>query len=206
MLTTLKRNNLPKRESHLVRKEQIAEAALSIIGADGIKGLTTATIAKEVGISESSLYRHFKNKEEIIKSVIDLVSQVMMNNYQSAQKEPISSLEKIERFFYNNTAYFEQHRGFVRIMFSSEIVFTKELKQYMSEKIAAYIAVLSGLLDEGKADGSVKADIDSASMAVMFIGMHQLNNLRRLLSGFDYPFKDEALRLWSSFKNIVAVK
>ena len=41
-----------------------------IIGKRGVSGLTAA-IAREVGLSEASLYRHFKNKDEIFYATVE---------------------------------------------------------------------------------------------------------------------------------------
>jgi len=43
----------------------VVEAALKLIGEHGMSALTTAALAKEVGMSEANIYRHFRNKEEI---------------------------------------------------------------------------------------------------------------------------------------------
>ena len=42
-----------------------------IIGKKGVSGLTMAAIAREVGLSEASLYRHFKNKDEIFYATVE---------------------------------------------------------------------------------------------------------------------------------------
>lgn len=61
------------RQTTEVRQQQITEAALQVIGIKGISGATTTEIASEAGISEGNLYRHFKNKEDIIGSVFDKI-------------------------------------------------------------------------------------------------------------------------------------
>jgi len=50
------------RESTEVRKQQIIEASLKIISEKGLGSLTTAEIAKEIGISEATIFRHFNSK------------------------------------------------------------------------------------------------------------------------------------------------
>jgi len=55
-----------------VRQEQIIEAALELIGAEGVGALNIAGIAEQVGIVPSALYRHFKSKDVVLdrKSVV----------------------------------------------------------------------------------------------------------------------------------------
>ena len=52
------------------RQIEIIEAATILIGQKGIQNLTTKNLAAEIGFSEPALYRHFKNKSDILQSVL----------------------------------------------------------------------------------------------------------------------------------------
>ncbi len=51
-------------------RTRILEAADRVMRARGIAGATTKIIAREAGVSEGSLYNHFKNKSELFLSVL----------------------------------------------------------------------------------------------------------------------------------------
>ena len=55
------------------RKADIITSALRIIDRSGIKALTVARLAQEVGFVESALYRHFKSKRELILFILDSI-------------------------------------------------------------------------------------------------------------------------------------
>ena len=46
-----------------IRREQIAEAAMSLVASQGLRRLSVAAVARRVGIVPSGIYRHFKSKE-----------------------------------------------------------------------------------------------------------------------------------------------
>ena len=52
------------------RQQEIIESAGKLLMEKGIKGLTTKNLAQEMEFSESALYRHFKNKEDIILCIL----------------------------------------------------------------------------------------------------------------------------------------
>ena len=52
-------------------KKEIFRAALDLFSRNGFAGTSIRMIAREVGIRESSIYNHFKSKEEILQSLID---------------------------------------------------------------------------------------------------------------------------------------
>ncbi len=52
------------------KKIRILEAALRVIGQKGIAGTKINDIAEEAGIGKGTIYLYFKNKEEILKSIL----------------------------------------------------------------------------------------------------------------------------------------
>ena len=70
-----------------IRKRQIAGAAMSLIARQGVKGLSVAAVARKVGLVPSALYRHFKGKEEILESTIELVRDLIAENVRSVRRE-----------------------------------------------------------------------------------------------------------------------
>ena len=57
------------------RQLEIIEVSGKILMQKGIPGLTTKNLAQEMKFSESALYRHFKDKEEIIIHLISYLSK-----------------------------------------------------------------------------------------------------------------------------------
>ena len=56
------------RKSTMVRKKQIMDAARKLIMRSGSEHVTIKNMAKEVGISDSAIYRHFKSKRKFYRS------------------------------------------------------------------------------------------------------------------------------------------
>ena len=54
-----------------IRQEEIKQAVLDIIYTDGLKNLSTHNLAKRIGMSEGSIFRHFPTKQDIILSIIN---------------------------------------------------------------------------------------------------------------------------------------
>jgi len=78
-------------------KEKILKHALKLFATKGYKATTVRDIAGAVGIKQSALYNHFKNKDEILETLIrDLTSSAIVtlfDNKESIDKGP-SELHK----------------------------------------------------------------------------------------------------------------
>jgi len=57
------------------RKEAILDKAIALFNEQGIRTISTNHIAKELGISPGNLYYHYRNKEEIIRSIFERMIQ-----------------------------------------------------------------------------------------------------------------------------------
>ncbi len=58
-------------ESKLTTSEKILDVAIDLIAKEGFDAVSIREIAKTVGIRESSIYNHFKSKDELLDTIID---------------------------------------------------------------------------------------------------------------------------------------
>ena len=70
-------------------KDRILETSIELFSTRGFFGVSIRDIAKTVGIKESSIYNHFKSKEEILDTIFD--------QFQDAMEQTIPSDEALEK-------------------------------------------------------------------------------------------------------------
>ena len=58
-------------------KERIVEEALTLFSIYGFKGTSVKNIADAVGIKDSSIYKHFKSKQEIFDAIVEKMKDKM---------------------------------------------------------------------------------------------------------------------------------
>ena len=63
-------NTRSKKESKPT-KERIFDVSLELFSQRGFDAVSVREIAREVGIRESSIYNHYKNKEAILDTIIE---------------------------------------------------------------------------------------------------------------------------------------
>ena len=54
-------------------KERIVSETLTLFSRKGYKGTSVKNIADAVGVKDSSLYKHFKSKQEILNAIMDAI-------------------------------------------------------------------------------------------------------------------------------------
>jgi AcrR family transcriptional regulator len=54
-----------------VSKEEWLEAGLEAIGKGGVSGLTVKGLARKLGIAKAGFYWHFKNRDDMLRQLLD---------------------------------------------------------------------------------------------------------------------------------------
>ncbi|MCI8551294.1 MAG: TetR/AcrR family transcriptional regulator [Lachnospiraceae bacterium] len=79
-------------------KEQIIETALQLFSEKGYDAVSVRDIAREVGIRESSLYYHFKNKQDIFDTIVEYCFR-KAEEYFRSQGLPFTREDDISMYF-----------------------------------------------------------------------------------------------------------
>ncbi len=153
----------------------------------GLTGTTTSRIAKEVGISEPALYRHFLNKEEIILAALDAVSGVLIEKMYTAALSVEDMTEKIHMMSAALYEFVMSHSEEAAVLFE---VFSgtrdSNLKQSLQNMFLGSMKIVEMMLSEGIKDGDVKPDVDveltawkimSLGLTLNYAAMLGLNNV-----------------------------
>lgn len=184
-----------------VRRTQITDAALRIIARRGARALTTAALAQEVGISEANLYRHFKNKEEILAETVERIGADLGENLESAFRSSASPLARLKKVFQLHLEYIEKNEGIPRLGFSEEMhIGNKELGEKLLRTITAYLERLEALIREGKKAGLINKAVDPSSSALTIVGMIQVLIFLWSLGGFSFSLVAKGAKMWENFE------
>ncbi len=100
------------------RRREIADAALRVIADQGLGRFTALAIAREVGITDAALFRHFASKEAIVLAAIDRVGELLFERFPPRGADPV---EQLGTFFRQRVAVIRAHPGIARIFATREL-------------------------------------------------------------------------------------
>ncbi|MBL7885392.1 MAG: TetR/AcrR family transcriptional regulator [Flavobacterium sp.] len=168
------------------RQQEIIESAGKLLIEKGIKGLTTKNLAQEMGFSESALYRHFKNKEDIIVLLLNYLFFNIKERLEIIQSKDVSAEEKLHLIFKSQFSYFSQNPHFI-IAILSEGLFdeTEKIYQAMLKIINYKMQVISGIIEDGKRNNEINPFIQTTEIVHIIMGSFRLMMLKWKLSKFE---------------------
>lgn len=106
------------RKDAAARRREIADAALKVVAEQGLGRFTALTIAREVGVSDAALFRHFPTKEAIVLAAIDRVEEVLFEKFPPRGADP---LERLAAFFHDRVEVLRTNPGVARLIGSEQL-------------------------------------------------------------------------------------
>ena len=176
------------------------EAVLALAAEKNPNDITTADIAKQMHVTQGSLFRHFSTKDAIWESVMQWVADRLMSRIDSAARGAHSPLMALNAMFMAHVDFVTEHPGVPRMMFgqlqNAEATPAKRLAQALIQR---YSERISARLEEGKASGEIAADVDTRASATLFVGMLQGLVMQSLISGDLTQMRRDAPGVFTAF-------
>ena len=99
------------------RKQIILQSLAKLLEERDATKVTTAVLAKESGITEAALYRHFPSKRSIFLELFSFCDQTIFQKVGEIKKDSkIDPEEKVRLIFFFYAIFIEKNKGFARIL------------------------------------------------------------------------------------------
>ncbi|MGY5451324.1 nucleoid occlusion factor SlmA [Agarivorans sp. MS3-6] len=117
------------------RREQILQALARMLETSHGQRITTASLAKEVGVSEAALYRHFPSKARMFEGLIEFIEETLLSRINLIQEEQKDTLNRCQHILMLLLGFSERNPGLSRIL-------TGDALQGEHERLRARVSVL----------------------------------------------------------------
>ncbi|RTE64329.1 nucleoid occlusion factor SlmA [Amphritea opalescens] len=98
------------------RREQILQSLAMMLESDPGARITTAALAKHVGVSEAALYRHFPSKARMFEGLITFIEDTVFSRINIITGSDANALKQCEQILTLLLAFVEKNPGMARIL------------------------------------------------------------------------------------------
>lgn len=161
-------------ETYLARRDEIIRAAAHVFRDRGVEATTLRDIAEATNTDRASLYYYVSSKEEVLREIV-----------RQALGRDIAAAEKVRR---SRAATPDKIRALIEAMVSSYAenyphmnVYIEDLRRIARQgdewsadimaRTRRYESVVHSILEKGRADGSLRTDVDVEIAALALFGM-----------------------------------
>lgn len=154
------------------KRAKILEAGLELFGYEGYHSASVSKVAKKAGISKGLVYNYFESKEEIVREIINLGIDEMMNIFDP-NHDGVLDKSEIEFFLNEMFDHLKKNRKFWKLYFS--ISLQPEIYPLIKEKIDELSQpIMKMVVDYFKKEGFENPQTETMIIAALLdgIGFH----------------------------------
>ncbi len=102
-------------EAKISRKQHILHALMEMLEDPNMR-ITTAALAKRVGVSEAALYRHFASKAQMFDALIEFVEETLFSRAKLIQQQELTAISQCQQILTLLLTFVERNAGVSRIL------------------------------------------------------------------------------------------
>lgn len=164
------------------KRHRILRAAIRIFSQRGFFNSKVSDIARAAGVADGTIYLYFKNKDDLLISLFE----EKMGEVVAEVREKVSlgdaPMDRLRIFIDNHMDLLVREAGLVEVIQVELRQSNKFMKEYVPVKFLEYLDVLGDILEEGKRDGTFRADLNVKTARRAIFGALDEISLAHVLS------------------------
>ena len=167
------------RNNKFLRQEEMLKAATSIFAKEDFHKVTMEEVAKKAGVGKGTIYRYYKNKEDLYFSIISRGLETLYRYISRLVSREKDTLSKLRRVIFCALRFFELNKSFVKVFLQEEVKFKTMGYEECKENLSKSIDLVEELILKGQEEGVLK-EINVSQAASLLIGMAKELFLREI--------------------------
>lgn len=152
------------------RKEQILQSLARMLENSPDERITTAALAREVGVSEAALYRHFPSKARMFEGLIKFVEDTLFTRFTRILADESSAEKRCEQVLFLVLTFADKNPGITRILAGDALAGeTERLRTRVAQIYDRIEAQLKQILREAQIREGLKPSISAAALANLLL-------------------------------------
>lgn len=187
------------------RQKEIIAAALAIITDQGLEALTIENIAARVGFSGAAVYRHFRNKAQILSTVIDLFASSSAQLLAEINACDCESLDKVQLFVLDRCRTFAGNPVLATVMFAENLFQNDpQLAAKIHQMLGSHRRLLLTTIRNGQRQKAIR-NLPAEHLFIMIMGSLRLLVMQWRVSGYSFDLMRAGKKLWRSIETLISI-
>lgn len=157
-------------DSKISRRDHILQALVRMLETSPGERITTAHLAKEVGVSEAALYRHFPSKARMFENLIEFIEETIFSRIARILAEEPRAQKRCESILFLVLSFAEKNPGISRILTGDALVGeTQRLRGRINQLFDRLDTQIKQILREADARENIIPILPMAAVSGLFL-------------------------------------
>ena len=186
------------------RQIEILHETKELIGEKGIQNFTIKNLASKMSFSEPAIYRHFKDKTQILTSLLKYNSEIINTQVDQILDSKENTLTKFQKILNFKLSHIERNPSIVMIVFAENAYQNCDrLSEIVAKIMKRRTERMIKLLKEGQKNNEIRNDVNTEQLAKIIQGGIRETILSWKLSGFKTSLSREGEKLWITIQKLI---
>lgn len=150
----MENNSLPRREREkLKQRQEMLAAALELFSEKGFHNVSMQEIAQKSEFAIGTLYKFFKNKEDLYKALMLEQAEKFREALTNAIEESTDEIEKLRNYVKTKGQFFRENISMVRLYFAetrgASFNITAGLDREIRDRYVPFLETLASIFKNG---------------------------------------------------------
>ena len=184
------------------RRQQILEALAHMLEASPGGRITTAGLARQVGVSEAALYRHFPSKTKMFEGLIVFIEDTLFSRISIILVEEQTAALRCEKILMLLLVFTERNPGLTRILTGDALAGeTERLHDRVAQLFDRFETQLKQVIREAEIREGLRPSIPLNAAANLLIAIAEGRISQYVRSGFRRAPTVDWARQWALLMN-----
>ena len=152
------------------RKDQILQALARMLETSPGERITTAALAKEVGVSEAALYRHFPSKARMFEGLIKFIEETLFLRISRILNEETNAEVRCHKILTLLLTFSDKNPGMTRLLTGDALAGeTARLRVRIVQFYSRLESQLKQILREAQIRENLKATVSPTALANLLL-------------------------------------
>ena len=156
------------------RHQRILNAAMRLFNAKGYAATTTASIAREAGVTEKAMYGHFESKEVLFEACILSITGQMVALWQDAlernKEDDLAYLNAVASSYVDFVINNPDKSMFLVHLYSYRVI--PELDEGFRKAVEEHLNEIERVIESLQKKGVIRLDMHPRLLAGAFLGQY----------------------------------
>ncbi len=153
------------------KREVILDAAIRVFAEKGFHSSRISDVAKEAGVAEGTIYLYFKNKDDLLLSIFSKRVGAFVEDVRRAVASVTTPQEKLKTIVEKHFSHLEGDPHLAQVIQIELRACSVFMRGGVSPELKAYLEIIEEVLEEGKARGVFREDLNVKLASKAFFGM-----------------------------------
>ncbi|MDZ7804790.1 nucleoid occlusion factor SlmA [Thiohalophilus sp.] len=189
------------------RRQQILEVLASELENSPGERITTAGLARAVGVSEAALYRHFPSKARMFEGLIEFIEESIFGLINRILEDQKSAIRRSEHIMTLVLGFAAKNAGITRLLAGDVLVGeTERLRSRIDQFYDRLETQLKQVLREGEMNGELSPGLPVGPSANLLLSIIEGRINQYVRSGFRHSPQEMWEDQWSLLEALLQAR